>query len=113
MAGSSAACAVPTSSMAVSFAAWTTPELQRALDVLDGELGKAAPLTAADYEDKYWNLRTQLQRTVTLYAQRFSAGTWSAWQFRDAMTKTLRKAYTEAYRYGAFQAEGRRSVLSE
>lgn len=91
---------------------WTTPELESAAELIALELDKAAPLEPADYEDKYWALRTKLDGTVRLYASRVAAGTWSAWQFRDNMTKSLRKAYTEAYRFGVFSIAGR-TVLSE
>jgi hypothetical protein len=96
----------------VSFATWTTPELCRAVELIAAELEKAAPLQPADYEAKYWALRQRTRAKVQRYARRVAASKWSGSQFRDAMNRTLRSTYTEAFRYGAGSVVGR-TILSD
>jgi hypothetical protein len=73
---------------------------------------KVVNLTPSDYERMFeWLLRGSAAR-IDGYSRDLAAGRISPRQFRRFMERTIRAAYTSAYRYGASSVTGR-TILTD
>lgn len=75
-------------------------------------LGKASALQPADYYDKFNALADATEKQLLNYADRLTGGGMTPYQFRDAMLRTLRRTFSDAYRYG-IGASGARTILTD
>ncbi len=73
-------------------------------------LGKAASLTPEDYTSKFETLQTQTEDQFQNLANQLSTGKLTPLAFKDRLFRTLRRAMSDAYRYG-LGAAGERAIL--
>lgn len=77
---------------------------------LQEALEKAASLTPSDYQRKFDDLQQQTEDNFQNLANQLATGRLSPLAFKDRLFRTLRRAMSDAYRYG-LGAAGERAIL--